>query len=851
MKKRLLSLALVLVMCFGLTIPALADDTWYIPVITTFWGNCIIDTRIESVPGFGTGQQVRYVKSGCEVELSFDSNFYPGSAGEIQEISLSVVGTKDKIYYYERATENVPFNRTTISFTRGQTKDGKTIDLSDSNKVYILTVQAKWQDGMEDSYNQFFRVVNEVNGEYVINDKAVYTNPLIVIGGLDYDYMIPIGISYTSDTGYTGFEVMKDGKYGFLDELGNEIIPPVLEYDDVTSLDDEHYRVRKDGKYGLLDSKGNEIVPPIYDAMGKISGGMLRVEQNIDDTGSRSRKYGFVNVSTGELAIPIQYDSSPKSSESHTEISNFSNGVAVICYIETSYIGDYEGTHVYTETHKNGLIDKKRNMVIPVSDINISYSPEWTSFWAVGMMVTPSGLGYNFSDDRVVVSSNGKWTVLDTRGNILFKPDFDSTSGYVNGLAIVSKNGKEGCIDTQGNVVVPLEYDSINQICDGYIIASKNGKEGCVDIQGNVVVPLKYDYVREFCNGYAIVGQNGKYGAVNQQGELVVPTIYDVMMNFSEDMASVGISAPNSSDGYKYGFVNTSGKLVVPTIYDSIHANTYGLGEFHDGLAHVAILDERFSEITRAQNKHGYIDKQGNVVIPIIYDNAWDFSNGFALAEIGVDGTGIDRYRDGSPYEAIMAKFKELGIETECTYIDATGKALYSSPRADYGVVVRRFYVDQSNGKYAIMRNPLYKETATPTRSTVLVNGEKVAFDAYTINQNNYFKLRDLAKVLSGTDKQFEVTWDGTNNTINMLSGKPYTTVGGELAQGDGINKTASINTATIYLDGQPVSLLAYTINENNYFKLRDVGIALDFDVTWDGVNNTIVIDTTRSYTPD
>lgn len=105
--------------------------------------------------------------------------------------------------------------------------------------------------------------------------------------------------------------------------------------------------------------------------------------------------------------------------------------------------------------------------------------------------------------------------------------------------------------------------------------------------------------------------------------------------------------------------------------------------------------------------------------------------------------------------------------------------------------------------------------------------------------------------MLSSTDKQFEVTWDGSANAINMLSGKPYTAVGDELAQGDGTNKITTVNTATIYLDGQPVSLLAYTINQNNYFKLRDVCQAFDFNVTWDGTNNTIVIDTTHSYTAD
>jgi len=142
-------------------------------------------------------------------------------------------------------------------------------------------------------------------------------------------------------------------------------------------------------------------------------------------------------------------------------------------------------------------------------------------------------------------------------------------------------------------------------------------------------------------------------------------------------------------------------------------------------------------------------------------------------------------------------------------------------------------------------------KTAAPATSKIVINGVDTAFDAYTIDQNNYFKLRDLAAVLSGTEKQFEVTWDGDNNAINLVSSEPYTSVGGELAAGDQTSKTAQISTSSVYLNGESVTLTAYTIDGNNYFKLRDIGEALDFSVSWDGTNNTIVIDTTQGYTED
>jgi len=143
------------------------------------------------------------------------------------------------------------------------------------------------------------------------------------------------------------------------------------------------------------------------------------------------------------------------------------------------------------------------------------------------------------------------------------------------------------------------------------------------------------------------------------------------------------------------------------------------------------------------------------------------------------------------------------------------------------------------------------KIVANPTASKVLVDGVAVEFEAYTINGNNYFKLRDVAKVVSGSDKQFEVTWDGEKKAINLLSKKAYTKVGGELEKGDGKAKDAANCTATILKDGKSVSLKAYTINGNNYFKLRDLGESFDFDVSWDGKENSIVIDTTKSYTAD
>jgi len=59
--------------------------------------------------------------------------------------------------------------------------------------------------------------------------------------------------------------------------------------------------------------------------------------------------------------------------------------------------------------------------------------------------------------------------------------------------------------------------------------------------------------------------------------------------------------------------------------------------------------------------------------------------------------------------------------------------------------------------------------TAKPTSSTVLVNGKSVAFDAYNIGGNNYFKLRDIGKAFD-----FATDYDAATRTVVIDTGKPY-----------------------------------------------------------------------------
>ena len=107
------------------------------------------------------------------------------------------------------------------------------------------------------------------------------------------------------------------------------------------------------------------------------------------------------------------------------------------------------------------------------------------------------------------------------------------------------------------------------------------------------------------------------------------------------------------------------------------------------------------------------------------------------------------------------------------------------------------------------------KDEAVPTTATILVDGQKIEFAAYLINDNHYFKLCDMFHVLNNTIKQFEVT------------------------------KSAS---SDILEDVPKIQFTGYLIDGQNYFKLRDIGAMFDISIDWDGTTGTILINTNKCY---
>lgn len=147
------------------------------------------------------------------------------------------------------------------------------------------------------------------------------------------------------------------------------------------------------------------------------------------------------------------------------------------------------------------------------------------------------------------------------------------------------------------------------------------------------------------------------------------------------------------------------------------------------------------------------------------------------------------------------------------------------------------------------------QQTAYPVNTTVLIDGAEVHFGTYKINDYHYFKLRDLAMALRGTDKGINMSW--RHNSVYLYQSDSsskeedlYQPVGNELQPVSSELKTASPNLYQCTYNENKINFQTYNIDDYNYFQLRELAVIYDFAVEWNEQAERIEIDTTKGYTP-
>ncbi|OVE80801.1 hypothetical protein BVY04_04875 [bacterium M21] len=273
----------------------------------------------------------------------------------------------------------------------------------------------------------------------------------------------------------------------------------------------------------------------------------------------------------------------------------------------------------------------------------------------------------------------GKWGYLNAKGEVAIKPRFTMAWDFHNGWARIVANGRYFFINAQGKRLHIKGYQFAGDFYGALAPVMNDGEFWYIKKDGKKAFERKFDLALAFTShGLAPVYLNGKWGVVNHRGQVILvtanpPTIKEGvircrpkdrdMYHFwnSQGKPLVQFKRDNTthySDGWikhlsrsRISYYSTKGKLMLrvprakrPSMGFSKNQDIGGAmgdmfgrlvrdgveGDFHEGLAIHITEDDRW----------GYFDKKGRMVIKPRFDSAEPYFDGVAEVNLADDHKG-------------------------------------------------------------------------------------------------------------------------------------------------------------------------------------------------------------------
>jgi hypothetical protein len=293
-----------------------------------------------------------------------------------------------------------------------------------------------------------------------------------------------------------------------------------------------------------------------------------------------------------------------------------------------------------------------------------------------------------FREGFASVKFNNRWGFINKTGKEItpfkYDPKWDGNQDYSNygfneGLAAVQSNGKCGYIDKSGKEVIPLIYTEANWFNKGSAsVTTTLNKKLLIDKSGRNLLKKPYESVWGFNFDRAVVILNKKYGFIDRLGKEIVPLKYDAASDYSDGVAVVSL-------GQKETIIDLAGKEIIPFQYGSILS-------FSDSLGMVRM---------KSGGATGFINQKGELVIPMVYEDACYFELGRSLVRKG----GVWGLIDKTGAAVTEFKYEDEGVnqvQLGPRYRDGVLELMY---KGKYG------YIDVASGKEII---PFKYERAWP-----------------------------------------------------------------------------------------------------------------------------------------
>lgn len=413
-----------------------------------------------------------------------------------------------------------------------------------------------------------------------------------------------------SDDFRNGYAKVRNGAYeksrvGYIDRLGNLTIG--IKYQDGGSFNFGLTYVKLNGKYGFVNSKGKVKIPFIYDGARDFSCGLAAVKS--------LGKWGFVDT-TGRVVIPFIFQS----------VLSFTNDYCRVRF-----------------NNKYGIIDKKNNKII---DFKFDFLT-------------------NVDSNIVVFRLGDEWGIVKSNGEILLRGLKNCVQANRDLLVCQSEQGFF-LVNSKGVKLNDVLFQSLKIVNESFLIGKFNNlyyhldRSGIVNqdrIYNELLSKNYYDFdfyynsvgkdnwvskstnssYRGFnalpSSGLYIYRKNKKYGLISAIGSIITEPIYDDILKFNDGFVWTETNS-------KFGVVNEYGEQI------TLKRNYYWVQDFHsvDKVCQVGIIDNGVS-------RWGFIDLQGNEIIPLIYTRAFDFKAGFAQV-----GLGQEHGYSGGKYGVINLK---------------------------------------------------------------------------------------------------------------------------------------------------------------------------------------------------
>lgn len=180
-------------------------------------------------------------------------------------------------------------------------------------------------------------------------------------------------------------------------------------------------------------------------------------------------------------------------------------------------------------------------------------------------------------------------------------------------------------------------YDMVYGFNEGYAVVERNKKFGLINEAGELVIPLSYANLSDVVEG-TLTYQNEQaqaYGLMRPDGTELTPAIYSQLLPQNE-----GRIAYYDDKARAWGFMDSSLQIVIKPRFSQInmYADDFTELPFSEGLANVAV-----------SGRWGYINRQGEQVLPLEYSYADSFKDG--KARVSKDGKWIYINKEGDCVE--------------------------------------------------------------------------------------------------------------------------------------------------------------------------------------------------------